>query len=84
LAWLYLIDGCENAGNEREKIAHAVTHAEDEYDADTDASQVLLVTERLVCRHHHFEAGIDRSSEENAVSQTQPPLRTDGRYFVTG
>jgi len=78
------LDRCQNARNEWPKIAHAITHTQDQNDANTDVGQVLLMTKGFVCRDEYFETSISRCSQENAVSQAQPPLRTDGRYFVTG
>src|SRR6185436_2743226 len=75
-------DRGENFRNERLQSIHGLTNARDHDDRDPDRPDILLMTDALIRTDEDLESVIDCGSQQNAVSETAPPLLTDGRNVV--
>jgi hypothetical protein len=69
---------------ERPEILNAVSDPNNRNDSDSDFLDVLLKLDAGVVRDKDLEPGFDGSAQENAVSEAEPALSTNGRCLVLG
>jgi len=66
------------------EILNAVSDPNNRNDSDSNFLDVLLKLDAGVVRDEDLEPGFDGSAQENAVSEAEPALSTNGRGLVFG
>jgi len=74
----------ENFRYERHEILNAVSDASNRNDSDSDFLDVLLELYAGVVCDEDLKPGFDGSAQENAVSEAEPALRSNGCCLVPG
>src|SRR5438874_7363047 len=62
--------------------SQARSSSADDDGCDADCSEILLMLQAVIGRHDHLKTGINRSAQQDAISQAAPTLLTHRRDFV--
>jgi hypothetical protein len=82
LAALHCFNGRKYPRKQWSQVGHAVTNTGDQYDADIQSREVLLISQRPIGSDDDLETGISRCTEQHPIAQTQPFLRPNGGHIV--
>ena len=83
LSRLDLSQRVENPRQERTQIDETIPYAADHNDRDSERVDVLLEPHVAVRGEQDLETGLGGSTQQDAVSQAGPSLRTHGYRVVT-